>query len=316
MNLTANATSAPSADSPEAFERVLAALRPKLHRYCARMVGSAIEAEDVVQDALVKAIEAFPRTLAIANTEAWLFRIAHNAALDYLRLRARRQRLDSDEDVAMVADSVDEVHQRQAAAAGLRTLMRLPVAQRSSVILMDVLGYPLEDIGGIIGSSIPAVKAALHRGRERLRAAMEEPDEATPPKLGEADNARLSAYVDRFNARDFDAVRDMLADDVRLDLVSKTRMTGRAEVSRYFGNYASVRDWHLQPGLVDRHPAIIARDPSDPSGRPAYFIVLQWTGGRVSAIRDFRHARYAIEAAEIMVVDHGHEAERRRPEPR
>src|SRR5262249_59519975 len=104
-------------------------------------------------------IEAFPRT-AITNAEAWLFRIAHNAALDYLRQRARQQRLGSDEDMAMIADPVDEVHQRQAAAAGLRTFMRLPVGQRSSVILMDVLGYSLEEIAGITGSSIPAVKAA------------------------------------------------------------------------------------------------------------------------------------------------------------
>src|SRR6266516_7972569 len=135
-------------------------------------------------------------------------------------------------------------------------------------------------------------EAALHRGRERLRAAAQEPDDAPPPVLSKADHARLAAYVDRFNARDFDAVRDMLADDVRLDLVSSTRMTGRSEVSRYFGNYASVHDWHLQPGFVDRHPAVIARDPS---GKPSYLIVLQWTGGRVSTIRDFRHARYAIE---------------------
>jgi RNA polymerase sigma-70 factor, ECF subfamily len=302
MDPTENAPTAPPATSPEAFKRLLATLRPNLHRYCARMVGSVIEAEDVVQEALANAIEAFPTT-AIANAEAWLFRIAHNAALDYLRQRARQQKLGSNEDMAMIADPVDDVHQRQAAAAGLRTFMRLPVAQRSSVILMDVLGYSLEEIGGITGSSIPAVKAALHRGRERLRAATQEPDDAPPPVLSEADHARLSAYVDRFNARDFDAVRDMLADDVRLDLVSKTRMTGRSEVNRYFGNYASAHDWHLQPGFVDRHPAVIARDPRDPSGRPIYFNVLQWTGGRVSAIRDFRHARYAIEAAEIVVVE-------------
>jgi RNA polymerase sigma-70 factor, ECF subfamily len=308
MDPTANGTTARQPTGPEAFERVLAALRPKLQRYCARMVGSVIEAEDIVQEALVKAIEAFPRT-TLATAEAWLFRIAHNAALDYLRQRARQQRLGSDADVAMIADPVDEVHQREAAAAGLRTFMRLPVGQRSSVILMDVLGYSLEEIGGITGSSIPAVKAALHRGRERLRAAAEEPDEAPPPMLSETDHARLSVYVDRFNARDFEAIRDMLADDVRLDLVSKTRMTGRTEVGRYFGNYASVHDWHLQPGLVDQHPAVIARDPSDPSGKPAYFILLQWAGGRVSTIRDFRHARYAIEAAEIVVVDQEHQAE-------
>ena len=300
MDPTANATTAPVLIGAQAFERLLVTLRPKLHRYCARMVGSVIEAEDVVQEALVKAIEAFPRTTAIGNAEAWLFRIAHNAALDFLRQRARQKTRSSDEDAAMIADPIDEVHQRQAAAAGLRTFMRLSVAQRSSVILMDVLGYSLEEVGGITASSIPAVKAALHRGRERLRAAAEAPDDAPPPILSEAARARLSAYVDRFNARDFDAIRDMLAEDVRLDLVSRTRMTGRTEVSRYFGNYASVDDWHLQPGLVDRHPAVIA---CHPSGKPAYFIVLHWAGGRISTIRDFRHARYALDAAEIVVVE-------------
>jgi RNA polymerase sigma-70 factor (ECF subfamily) len=302
MDPTANGAAARQPASAEAFERLLAALRPKLHRYCARMVGSTVEAEDVVQEALVKAIEAVRRTPPIANEEAWLFRIAHNAALDHLRQRARRRRLSSDEDVAMIADPVHEVHQRQAAAAGLRTFMRLPASERSSVILMDVLGYSLEEIGGITESSISAVKAALHRGRKRLRAAAQEPDEA-PPILSEADRARLSAYVERFNARDFDAIRDMLSDDVRLDLVSRTRLTGRTEVGRYFGNYDKAHDWRLQAGFVDRHPAIIAHDPSDPSGKPVYFIVLQWAGGRVSSIRDFRHARYAIEAAEIVVVD-------------
>src|SRR5262245_3734858 len=316
MDPIANGTTARQPRTPEAFKGVLAALRPKLHRYCARMVGSVIEAEDVVQEALVKAIEAFPRTTAIANAEAWLFRITHNAALDYLRQRARQQRLGSDEDISMIADPVDEVHQRQAAAAALRTFMRLPVGQRSSVILMDVLGYSLEEIGGITASSIPAIKAALHRGRERLRAAAEEADEAPPPILSEADHARLSAYVDRFNARDFDAIRDMLADDVRLDLVSRTRMTGRTEVSRYFGNYASVHDWHLQPGFVGLHPAVIASDPRDPSGKPAYFIVLQWARRRITSTPGFRPALYAIEAAEIVVVDQRHQARSRRPEPR
>jgi RNA polymerase sigma-70 factor (ECF subfamily) len=78
--------------------------------------------------------------------------------------------------MSMIADPVDEVHQRQAAAAGLRTFMRLPVGQPSSVILIDVLGYSQEEIAGITGSSIPAVKVALHRGRERLRAAAQEPE--------------------------------------------------------------------------------------------------------------------------------------------
>jgi RNA polymerase sigma-70 factor (ECF subfamily) len=296
------ATAVFSPPAPETFERAVAEQRPKLHRYCARMVGSAIEAEDVVQEALVKAVEASRQGVRPDHLEAWLFRIAHNAALDHLRQRARRARFNSDQDIAMIADPVDEVYQRQAVAAGLRTFMQLPPAQRSGVILMDVLGYSLAEIGAITGGGIPAVKAALHRGRERLRALVAEREE-TPPILSDAERARLSAYVDRFNARDFDAVRDMLADDVRLDLVSRTRMAGRVEVGRYFGNYAGIHDWRLQLGFVDRRPALIASDPSDPARAPTYFIVLDWAGERISAIRDFRHARYALEGAEILALD-------------
>ena len=120
---------------------------------------------------------------------------------------------------------------------------------------------------------------------------MEEPDDRPPPALGEAERARLSAYVERFNARDFDTLRDMLAEDVQVELVTKTRLKGRAEVGgRYFGNYSRADDWHLAPGFIDRRPAIIARDPHDPARRPAYFILLRWTDGQVATIRDFRHA--------------------------
>jgi len=298
-----DATTPPETVSPEAFDRLLVSLRPKLHRYCARLVGAVIDAEDVVQEALMKAIEAYPEATAITNIEAWLFRIVHNTALDFLRQRGRQQRLSGDEDMAMIADPIDEVYQRQAAAAGLRTFMRLPVAQRSSIILMDVLGYSLEEISGITGSSIPAVKAALHRGRERLRAAMEEPDDRPPPTLSLDERARLSAYVERFNARDFDAIRNMLAADVQLELVNKTRMRGRTEVGRYFNNYASMPDWHLQLGFVDGRPAIIAGDPNDSVRRPTYFILLYWAAGHIDIIRDFRHARYVIEAAEVLVLE-------------
>jgi RNA polymerase sigma-70 factor (ECF subfamily) len=289
--------------SQEAFDRVLASLRPKLHRYCARMVGSGIDGEDVVQEALLKAIEAFPGATTIGNVEAWLFRIAHNTALDFLRSRARQQRFVGDEDVAMIADPVDEIHQRQAAAAGLHTFMRLPVAQRSSVILKDVLGYSLEEIGGITESTIPAVKAALHRGREGLRTAVQESDDRPPPTLSEAERARLSAYVEHFNARDFDTVRNMLAEDVRLELVNKTRLKGRTEVGRYFGNYANARDWRFQLGFVDRRPAIVATDPTHPAQRPTYFILLHWMTDRIGIIRDFRHARYVMEAVEVIVCE-------------
>jgi RNA polymerase sigma-70 factor, ECF subfamily len=75
------------------IERLLVAMRPRLHRYCARMVGSVIDGEDVLQDALTQAIEAHASANNIGNPEGWLFRIAHNTALDFLRRRNRQEAL-------------------------------------------------------------------------------------------------------------------------------------------------------------------------------------------------------------------------------
>jgi RNA polymerase sigma-70 factor, ECF subfamily len=299
--MTASDTGAPSLR--EEFDRLLGELRPKLHRYCARMTGSVVDGEDVVQEALVKALEALADASPIAHPEGWLFRIAHNAALDFLRRRARRDAGRADEDPDMTPDPITVADDRVAAAASLRTFMRLPPAQRSSVILMDVLGYSLQEVGAVMDASIPAVKAALHRGRVRLREFAQEPDDAVLPVLAGPERARLAAYVEHFNARDFDAIRDMLADDVRLDLVGKTRMNGRGAVGRYFTNYERVQDWQLVPGLVDGRPAALVHDPADPARTPVYFVLLQWTHDNVASIRDFRHAPYAIEGAELVVLE-------------
>ena len=283
------------------IERLIVEMRPKLHRYCARMVGSVIDGEDVLQDALIKAVESHATAGAIGNPEGWLFRIAHNTALDFLRRRNRQEALRSAEEVDMIADPADAVLSRQIASASLRTFMRLPFAQRASVILMDVLGCSLQEVCDVMDFSLPAVKAALHRGRTQLRALADEPDDAPRPNLSDADRARLEAYVTHFNARDFDAIRAMIADDVRLELVSKTRLNGKAEVSRYFGNYSKVSDWHLVPGLVEGHPAILVFDPNERDAPPKYFMLLNWSADKVATIRDFRHAAYVIESAEYVV---------------
>jgi RNA polymerase sigma-70 factor (ECF subfamily) len=283
------------------IERLLETMRPRLHRYCARMVGSVIDGEDVLQDAMIKAVAAHAAAGAIGNPEGWLFRIAHNTALDFLRRRHRQEALRGDEEVDMMADPLDVVESRQIAATSLRTFMRLPVAQRASVILLDVLGCSLKEIREVLGCSLPAAKAALHRGRAQLREIAGEPDDAPQPKLSDAERARLGAYVAHFNARDFDAIRAMISDDIRLDLVNKTRMRGKAEVSRYFGNYSGVSDWHLVPGLVEGRPAILVFDPQQGDAKPKYFMLLDWSAEKVATIRDFRHAPYIIEGAEYLV---------------
>jgi RNA polymerase sigma-70 factor (ECF subfamily) len=180
--------------------------------------------------------------------------------------------------------------------------MRLPVAQRSSVILMDVLGYSLQDIGAVTDVTVPAIKAALHRGRARLRELAREPEDIGLPVLAERERALLKAYVEHFNARDIDAISTMLAEEVRLDLVARRKLAGRREVSKYFGNYAKTEDWHLVPGLVEGRAAALVFDPADSRGQPGYFVLLDWNADGLIGIRDFRYARYAIEVAEVVVL--------------
>lgn len=278
---------------PEGLSRLMTELRPRLHRYCARMVGSALDGEDVVQEALAKAAEAFPDAGRIERPEGWLFRIAHNAALDALRRRRRQAALRSGAGVPDMPDVRATADVRVAAAASLGIFLHLPATQRASVVLMDVLGHSLAETAAILGMSIAAVKAALHRGRARLRELSVVP--ADTPRLDAAERDRLRAYADRFNARDFDALRTLLAEDVRLDLVNRTRRAGRKDVSEYFTRYAEAADWRFFPGVADGRPALMVSDPADPSGAVGYVVLLEWVEGRIAAIRDFRYAAYVTE---------------------
>jgi RNA polymerase sigma-70 factor (ECF subfamily) len=284
------------------MEQLLGELRPRLHRYCARMTGSVVDGEDVVQETMLKAMEAAPAAEPIVNPEGWLFRIAHHAALDFLRRRTREEARHSNEDLDMAAAERNPVEDRQIAAASLRTFMRLPASQRSSVILSDVLGYSLQEICEIAGGSVPAAKAALQRGRGRLRALAAEAEDAPVPALAEPERTRLKTYVERFNAHDFDAVRAMLAEDVRLELVNRVRLEGKKSVAPYFTNYAARPHWRFIPGFVDRRPAMLVYDADDPDRRLKYFVLLEWAGERVVAIRDFVFARYAMDGAELAVM--------------
>ena len=119
-------------------------------------------------------------------------------------------------------------------------------------------------------TSIPAVKAALHRGRARLRQLGDQPAGRPLPVLSPQHRSLLAAYVDRFNERDFDAIRNMLADEVRLDLVARVRMNGRTEVGTYLHNYSQTNDWQFALGAVEGRPAALVSDPRNESTVPLY----------------------------------------------
>ena len=272
------------------FEARLQALQPRLHRYCARMTGSAVHGEDVLQDALVKALHARAQGAEVDNLEGWLFRIAHNASLDFLRDRSRNTVVPLTDDVG--AASMPEA---DLVAIGFQTFLRLPELQRCAVILKDVLGHSIEEIAGIAACSPAAAKSALQRGRAALRLLAQAPEGARLPLMSDSDRRKITAYVDLFRSGDFDAIRAMLADDVKLDLVNRRQWEGRDKLARYFTRYAEETKWRFALGAVEGQPAMLVFDSTGPMERPAHFVLIDWSESRIIEIRDFLFAPYVLE---------------------
>jgi len=286
------------------LDELVAELRPELHRYCARMTGSVADGEDVVQDTLIRAYQALPELETLPPLRPWLFRIAQNRALDHLRRYERRmgRPIELVVHTAAVLDPDPEgaLARGEAVRAALARFVLLAPAQRSAVILKDVLGHSLDEIAALLELSVPAVKAALHRGRTRLRELNRAADLAPRPPAPEPSPV-VARYARLFNARDWDGIRALLADDVRLDVVSVSKRHGRRDVEVYFTNYAAFERCHLVPGSLDGREVLAAFDRGD--DRPGYFIEVSVNGERIASIRDYRHVPYILQDAEVVLTD-------------
>jgi len=279
-----------------------AALRPELHRYCARLVGSAIDGEDVVQDALARALVAVDGLREAPPLRAWLFRIAHNRGLDLLRSKAIRaaEPIEAADNVADEAspDPVEALMRQEAVTTAVSRFSELPVVQRSVVVLKDVLDEPLAEIAALLDLTVDSVKAHLARGRARLRqinAAAGRPPEARPP------SPAVARYVALFNQRDWDGLRALLADDVKLNQATHPIRVGAADVGMFFSIYATADGLWLKPAWLEGREVIaVFENRADP--KPSYVMWLEWRGDRIVFIRDYRYVRYVIADAELALA--------------
>jgi RNA polymerase sigma factor (sigma-70 family) len=277
-------------------------LRPELHRYCARLMGSVIDGEDVVQDTLVRAFAALQDLKEAPPLRPWLFRIAHNRALDLMRGRAVRmaEPIDAASDIADPAspDPVEMLMRQEAVKTAVSRFVELPTTQRSVVILKDVLDEPLAEIAGLLDLTADAVKGHLARGRARLREI-----NAQPRALPEARpaSAAVARYVALFNRRDWDGLRALLADDVKLNQSSYPLRVGRADVGLFFTLYAEIDGvWLVPAWLEGREVIAVFEDRVDP--RPRYVMWLEWRDNRISFIHDYRHVPYVAADAELTLA--------------
>jgi len=278
------------ADAREQFLSMVGDIRPELHRYCARLTGSVIEGEDIVQDTLAKAFYALSLSEEVPALRPWLFRIAHNAAMDFLKSHSNKY-TDATAEIEELAGFDDKPDPAMVRAA-LASFLSLPVAQRSAVILKDVLGHSLEETAETMGTTVMAVKAALSRARGKL--SQQEREEA---QVEATSRAVLDRYASLFNARDWDGVRALVSDDCRLDLVSKSQRRGK-QVGAYFARYEK-EDVSLRVGRLEGRLALAVYLAG--ADRPAYFILVELEAGRVKAIRDFRYVPYIAAEADFTI---------------
>src|SRR3984885_3465163 len=236
-----------------AFLETISPLRPRLHRYCSRMTGSITDGEDVVQDALFRAyrsLETFDDSRPLAP---WLFRIAHNQCIDFLRSRGVRVEAEA---MAAEPDFIDPDDPIGPAVGPAieHLVVSLPPKERACVLLKDVFEYSLEEIAELVDSTVGGVKAALNRGRSKLESLQGQP---AAPHISTPENKQiLQLYVNRFNSRDWDGLRELISADARL-LVAD-RFAGKLAEAGYFGVYSRMKQtWRLTMGEGGGAPSVI-----------------------------------------------------------
>src|SRR5262245_11079809 len=282
-----------------AFLETISHLRPRLHRYCARMTGSLTDGEDVVQEALFQAYRKLDTYDDSRPLAPWLFRIAHNRCLDFLRARGVREEAESESAGPLSVAEAPPAGPGSSRAIAHRVALLRP-KERACVLLKDFFDYSLEEIAELVESTVGGVKAALNRGRTKLAALRAD---NAPPRPASAEASRLlHLYVERFNKRDWDGLRELIAADATLRVAD--RYVGRLADTQYFGNYMRLfADLRLAVAEVDGETTVVTMSRDGDSWAPRSIIQLEPSDGRIVSIVDYVHCPWLLQSAETVAID-------------
>jgi RNA polymerase sigma-70 factor, ECF subfamily len=277
-----------------AFLTTVEDLRPSLHRYCARMTGSVADGEDVVQEALFHAYRRLDSFDDARPLKPWLFRIAHNRCIDFLRSRGVREDAESGADVQDVVWPDDPPGPALGRAVE-HLVLTLPPMERACVLLKDVLDHSLDEIAALVGSSVGGVKAALHRGRAKLASAPAPRaivKESTSPDVA----ALLEQYVERFNRRDWDGLRELVRADAHVRVAD--RFTGPIADSGYFGRYERLTvPVRMVLATVDGESMLVAEYEEQGVWVARGLVRVHVRDGRIVEVEDYKHCPWLLGAA-------------------
>lgn len=281
-----------------AFLETVSTLRPSLHRFCARMTGSIMDGEDVVQEALIEAYRKLDQYDESRPLKPWLFRIAHNRSIDFLRRKGVR---DEAEAAAAMPEAVlpSEPNTLGIDKAVEHLVASLPPKERACILLKDIFDYSLEEIAELVDSSVGGVKAALNRGRTKLASS---PVSSPSPHSSDPELAQImQLYLDRFNRRDWDGVRDLISADARLNVLD--RFAGKFADAPYFFNYDRWPwPWKLALGEVDGEPVLIVLQRGADTWTSYSVIRMKVIGEKIERIADYIHCPWMLAAATNVTV--------------
>jgi RNA polymerase sigma-70 factor, ECF subfamily len=262
----------------------LEAYRRELTGYCYRMLGSTFEADDAVQETMLRAWRGADRFEGRSSLRSWLYRIATNVCLDMLNDRKRRARpmdlrpaqtadtplplplgestwiepipddrvLPADDDPAQLAVARESIK-----LAFMAALQHLPPRQRAVLILREVLRWQASEVAELLDSSVAAVNSALQRARETLGDRQISLDQPAQPIDAEA-QALLARYVDAFERYDMDALTALLQEDARWNM---------PPYDLWLQTHADIVDWCLGQGIGCRGSRLI---PIVANGSPGF----------------------------------------------